>query len=117
MAPDALEVVRGQQVAAGARLFVLEHGVEQAAVDAAAARIRNAQARSPENLGEGRRAAELDVIRAQADSAATALRLSRQQLDQTERLFRDRFVQRQSSTRRRPPTTTTRRGSPRRGRS
>ncbi len=88
---DALDVIRGQQVAAGARLFVLEHGVEQAAVDAAAARIRNAQAQL-ENLGEGRRAAELDVIRAQTDSAATALRLSRQQLDQTEQLFRDRFV-------------------------
>jgi HlyD family secretion protein len=88
---EALAVARGQQVAAGAMLFVIEHGAEQAAVDAAAARIRNAQARL-ENLGEGRRAAELDVIRAQSDSAATALRLSRVQLDQTERLFKDKFV-------------------------
>ena len=90
-ASSKLAVARGQQVAAGATLFVIEHGAEQAAVDAAAARIRNAQARL-ENLGEGRRAAELDVIRAQSDSAATALRLSRVQLDQTERLFKDKFV-------------------------
>jgi len=88
---EELAVVRGQEVAAGAKLFVLEHGVEQAAVAAAAARIRTAQAKL-ENLGEGRRAAELDVIRAQAESAETVLRLSRQQLDQTERLFKDKFV-------------------------
>lgn len=88
---DQLAVARGQQVAAGTALFVVEHGAEQAAVDAAAARIRNTQARL-ENLGEGRRAAELDVIRAQSDSAATALRLSRLQLDQAERLYRDGFV-------------------------
>jgi len=88
---EKLGVVRGQQVAAGATLFVVEHGAERAAVDAAAARIRNAQARL-ENLGEGRRAAELDVIRAQADSAATGLRLSRLQLDQNERLFKEGFI-------------------------
>ena len=88
---DKLAVARGDQVAAGATLFVLEHGAEQAAVDAAAARIRNAEARL-ENLGEGRRAAELDVIRAQADSAATALRLSRLQLDQTDSCSSRRFV-------------------------
>jgi HlyD family secretion protein len=88
---EALAVARGQQVAAGAKLFVIEHGAEKAAVDAAAARIRNAQARL-ENLGEGRRAAELDVIRAQADGAATALRLSRLQLDQAERLKKDNFI-------------------------
>ncbi len=88
---DLVAVARGQQVAAGATLFVVEHGAEQAAVDAAAARISNARARLA-NLGEGRRAAELDVIRAQADSAATALRLSRLQFDQAERLFRDQFV-------------------------
>ena len=88
---EELAVVRGQEVAAGAKLFVIEHGVEQAAVDAAAARIRGAQAQLA-NLGEGRRAAELDVVRAQAGSAEAALRLSRQQLDQVERLFRDNFI-------------------------
>jgi HlyD family secretion protein len=88
---DRLAVSRGGQVAQGATLFVLEHGAEQAAVDAAAARIRTAQARL-ENLGEGRRAAELDVIRAQIESTATALQLSRLQLDQTERLRRSGFI-------------------------
>ena len=88
---DKLAVSRGGQVAAGAALFVLEHGAERAAVDAAAARIRTAQARL-ENLGEGRRAAELDVIRAQTQSAATALQLSRLQLDQNERLRQSGFI-------------------------
>ena len=88
---DKLAVSRGGQVAAGATLFVLEHGAEQAAVDAAAARIRTGEARL-ENLGEGRRAAELEVIRAQTQTAATALRLSRLQLDQSERLHQSGFV-------------------------
>ena len=88
---DKLAVARGSQVAAGATLFVLERGAEQAAVDAADARIRTAQARL-ENLGEGRRAAELDVIRAQSESAATALQLARLQLDQAERLRQSNFV-------------------------
>ena len=88
---DQLAVSRGAQVAAGATLFVLEHGAEQAAADAAAARIRTAQARLL-NLGEGRRAAELDVIRAQTESAATGLQLSRLQLDQAERLRKEGFV-------------------------
>jgi HlyD family secretion protein len=88
---ETLAVARGQEVAAGATLFVLDHRVEQAAADAAAARIRTAEARL-ENLTEGRRVAELDVIRAQAESAATALRLSRTQLDQNKRLYADGFV-------------------------
>ena len=88
---DKLAVGRGSQVAAGATLFVLEHGAEQAAVDSAAARIRTAQARLL-NLGEGRRAAELDVIRAQIDSATAALQLSRVQLDQNEQLRKSGFV-------------------------
>jgi HlyD family secretion protein len=88
---EKLAVSRGAQVAAGATLFVLEHGAEQAAVDAAAARIRTAQARL-ENLGEGRRAAELDVLRAQTQSAAIALQLARLQLDQNEKLRAQGFV-------------------------
>jgi HlyD family secretion protein len=88
---DKLAVSRGAQVQGGAMLFVLEHGAEQAVVDAAAARIRMAQARL-DNMGEGRRAAELDVLRAQAESAATALQLSRLQLDQNQRLRDSGFV-------------------------
>ena len=88
---DKLAVARGQQVAAGDTLFVLDHRTEQAAVDAAQARLRTAEARLA-NLAEGRRVAELDVIRAQAESAATALRLSRTQLDQNRRLRADGFI-------------------------
>ena len=88
---EKLAVARGQQVEAGATLFVLEHRVEQAAVDAAQARLRSAEAKLA-NLVEGRRAAELDVMRAQAASAATALKLSRTQLDQNKRLYADGFV-------------------------
>ena len=88
---DKLAVARGQQVAAGDSLFVLDHRAEQAAVDAAQARHRAVEAKLA-NLVEGRRAAELDVIRAQAESAATALRLSRTQLDQNTRLHADGFI-------------------------
>ena len=88
---DKLAVARGQQVAAGDSLFVLDHRAEQAAVDAAQARQRAVEAKLA-NLVEGRRAAELDVIRAQAESAATALRLSRTQLDQNTRLHADGFI-------------------------
>ena len=88
---DELAVARGQQVAAGDPLFVLDHRAEQAAVDAAQARQRAVEAKLA-NLVEGRRAAELDVIRAQAESAATALRLSRTQLDQNTRLHADGFI-------------------------
>ena len=88
---EKLGVARGQQVEAGAALFVLEHGAEQAAVDAARARLRSAEARIA-NLSTGRRKPELDVIRAEADSAAAALRLAKIQLDQNERLFKAGFV-------------------------
>ena len=88
---ERLAVARGAQVAAGATLFVLEHAAEQAAVDAAQARIRTAQARL-QNLGEGRRAAELDVVRAEIDAAATALRLAQLQLTQAQKLRSENFV-------------------------
>jgi HlyD family secretion protein len=88
---DTLAVARGAQVAAGARLFVLEHATEQAVVDAAQARIRTAQARL-QNLGEGRRAAELDVIRAEIDAAATAVQLAQLQLVQAQKLRAENFV-------------------------
>jgi HlyD family secretion protein len=88
---EKLSVARGAQVQAGEKLFVLDHANEQAAVDAAAARIRTAEARL-ENLGEGRRAAELDVLRAQIDSAVNALRLSQLQLTRAQKLVAENFV-------------------------
>ena len=88
---EKLGVARGQHVEAGAVLFMLEHGAEQAAVDAAKSKVRGAEARIA-NLSAGRRKPELDAIRAEADSASAALRLAKIQLDQNERLFRSGFV-------------------------
>jgi HlyD family secretion protein len=82
---EKLAVQRGAQVAAGATLFVLEHGVEQAAVDAAEAQVRSADAVIA-NLAGAKRKPELDALRAQIESAAAALKLSKTQLEQNERL-------------------------------
>jgi HlyD family secretion protein len=82
---EKLAVQRGAQVPAGATLFVLEHGVEQAGVDAAEAQVKNAEA-VVANLAGAKRKPELDALRAQIESAAAALKLSRTQLEQNERL-------------------------------
>jgi len=82
---DKLDVARGAQVSAGARLFVLDHGVEQAAVDAAEAKVRSADAVIA-NLVGAKRKPEIDALRAQIESAAAALKLAKSQLDQQERL-------------------------------
>ncbi len=82
---ERLDVARGAQVAAGATLFVLEHGAEQAAVDAAEAKIKSAEA-AVVNLAGAKRKPELDAMRAQIESAAAALKLAKTQLDQKERL-------------------------------
>jgi len=88
---EKLAVSRGTQVAAGAALFVLEHGVEQAAVAAAEAKLRNAEA-TIANLAAGRRKPELDALRAQIDSAGAALKLSKLQLAQNERLQASGYI-------------------------
>jgi HlyD family secretion protein len=88
---EKLAVARGAQVAAGATLFVLEHGVEQAAVAAAEARLHNAEA-TIANLAAGKRKPELDALRAQIDSAAAALKLAKIQLAQNERLHARGYI-------------------------
>ncbi len=90
---EKLAVARGQQVAAGAPLFELEHAAEQAAVGEADARLRTAQARLA-NLQQGRRKPELDALRAQEASAAAARKLAASQLDQQKRLAASGFVSR-----------------------
>jgi HlyD family secretion protein len=82
---EKLAVARGAQVAAGATLFVLEHAAEQAAVDAAEAKIKSAEA-AVVNLAGAKRKPELDAMRAQIESAAAALKLAKSQLEQQERL-------------------------------
>lgn len=88
---ERLAVARGERVEAGALLFALERGVEQAAVDAARARIRSAEARIA-NLSTGRRKPEIDALRAETESAAAARELARIQLEQNERLHAAGFV-------------------------
>lgn len=82
---EKLAVARGAQVAAGATLFVLEHAAEQAAVDAAEAKIKSAEA-AVVNLAGAKRKPELDAMRAQIESATAALKLAKAQLEQQERL-------------------------------
>lgn len=82
---EKLAVARGAQVAAGATLFVLEHAAEQAAVDAAEAKIKSAEA-AVVNLAGAKRKPELDAMRAQIESATAALKLAKTQLEQQERL-------------------------------
>ncbi len=82
---DRLDVARGEQVAAGAPLFGLERGVERAAVDAAEAKVKSAEA-AIVNLAGAKRKPELDALRAQIESARAALKLAKTQLEQKESL-------------------------------
>jgi HlyD family secretion protein len=78
---EKLDVARGMRVAAGAPLFTLERAVEQAAVDAAEAKVKSAEA-AVVNLAGAKRKPELDALRAQIESATAALKLAKTQLDQ-----------------------------------
>jgi HlyD family secretion protein len=84
-------VQRGDKVEANAPLFALEGENEKAGRREAEERVRTAEARLA-NLTTGKRAPELDVVKAQAKEAAAARDLSTQQLRQQERLFRDGFI-------------------------
>jgi HlyD family secretion protein len=89
-----LAVARGSQVARGAPLFVLEQESEAAARREAEDRLARAQAQL-ENLQKGRRAPELDVVRAQLLQAEEALRLSDIQLKRQQDLVRQNFISRE----------------------
>lgn len=86
-----LNVARGDTAAPGSTLFILDSGSEEAARKEAEQRVRAAEQRLA-NLRSGRRAPEVDVVRAQADQAAAARRLSDTQLAQQERLFAGGFI-------------------------
>ena len=90
---DKLQVQRGQTIAAGAPLFVLEHESEAAARREAEERLRAAEARLAD-LQSGRRPVELDVIRAQQAQAAAAEQLSAAQLKRDEKLVAQGFISR-----------------------
>lgn len=89
-APDSgtlerLAVARGDRVDPGAPLFVLERTEEQAARDAAAAQLAQAQSQLT-NLTKGKRVPEIDVIVAQKTQAEANLRLSEVELKRQEQL-------------------------------
>jgi HlyD family secretion protein len=79
-------VSRGEEVEAGAPLFVLEQENEKASRREAAERVRNAEAKLG-NIAAGRRKPEVDAIQAQEAQAAAARKLSQSQLKQQEALF------------------------------
>ena len=84
-------VSRGQEVEAGAPLFVLEQENEKASRREAEGRVRNAEARLA-NIAAGRRKPEIDTVQAQEAQAAAARELSKRQLKQQEELFAKNYI-------------------------
>ena len=84
-------VSRGQDVEAGAPLFVLEQENEKASRHEAEERLYNAEARFA-NIAAGKRKPEIDAIQAQEAQAAAARELSRRQLKQQEELFAKSYI-------------------------
>ena len=88
---DQLQVTRGQQVDVNAPLFVLEHANEAAQRREAEARLAAVAARLS-NLQTGRRASEVDAVRAQGQQAKALRQLSASQQAQQEKLFKQGFI-------------------------
>lgn len=88
-----LAVRRGQMIAAGAALFMLDSANEEASRREAAERLKAAEQRLA-NLKSGRRAPEVQVVTAQAEQAAASRKLSLSQLQQQEKLFAGGFISR-----------------------
>ncbi len=88
---EQLQVVRGQQVAANALLFVLDQANEVAQRQEALARLAATEARLA-NLQTGRRGSEVEVVRAQGQQAKASRALSASQLAQQEKLFKQGFI-------------------------
>jgi HlyD family secretion protein len=89
-----LDVQRGSRVEAGAPLFALEAENETAARREAEDRMKRAQALL-ENLLTGRRASEVDAVRAQLAQAQAAAALSAAELRRAEDLVAKGFLSRQ----------------------
>jgi HlyD family secretion protein len=89
-----LDVRRGDHVARGARLFVLESDQERSARAEAEARVVQAQA-ALANLTKGRRPAEVATVRAQLAQAQAQLRASEADLERSRKLVADKFLPRQ----------------------
>jgi len=82
----SIEAGEGAMVQAGDVLFTLDSRIQQAALQAAQARVEVAQANA-DNLATGSRDAELDVIRANLEKARTDLDLARTQSERTDEML------------------------------
>lgn len=87
----ALNVKRGDTIAAGAALFALEQESERLAREEAAARVKQAEAQA-ENLRKGKRPEEVAAVRAQLAQAEAALKLSSSEMKRTEDLVASKFL-------------------------
>ena len=91
---ELLAVSRGQDVAPGDRLFVLEHDREQAAVSEAeqvVARARNILA----DLEKGKRPTEISALEARLKQAQVSYDLARDEFDRRQQLFRQDLIPRE----------------------
>lgn len=88
---SVLHVRRGDSLAPGAPVFVLEHDSERAARAEAAAHLQRAEA-TLANLRKGRRPDEIAVAKAQLLQAEAGLKLSQAELARQGRLLEARFV-------------------------
>jgi len=88
-----INVARGDQVAAGAKLFTLNSTMEQGALDQAQGQLAQAEA-SAANLTTGRRPAEVEAVVAQQAQARAALANSEAQFKRQESLAKTGDVSR-----------------------
>jgi len=88
---EHLAVRRGDRVAAGDLLFVLDDTAERAARDEAAARLAVAEA-TLADLAKGERPEEIAALDAQRRQALASLALSRAELDRQQQLFDTKVV-------------------------
>lgn len=86
-----LYVRRGDRVESGKPVFALEQESERAARLEAEEKLKTAQARF-ENLAAGRRAPEIEALRAEVTQARAARDLSASQLAQQQKLFKGGFI-------------------------
>ncbi len=86
-----LNVVRGSQVSAGDALFALEQENEVAARGESAERLKAAEAQL-EDLKKGKRAPELDTVKAQLAQAQADFKLAATQVQRQEKLVAANFA-------------------------
>lgn len=87
----ALNVKRGDTIAANSPLFSLEQESERAAREEAVARVQQAEAQLA-NLKKGKRPDEIAAVRAQLAQAEASLKLSEAELKRTENLVASKFL-------------------------